>query len=288
MCSERNYSAASYAAYRPVYPEALYEIIMSYHNGPTEQVVDIGTGHGVVARAMDKYFSTVIGVDPSAVMLETANSETPSSTYPNVQFKVGKAETLPLRPDPFLDMVVSGQAAHWFYFPHFWAEMNRFIRPGGTIALWGYTDAVFPKHLKASEVMWRYARGTEPNLLGGYWGQPGRDIIDGYYKHIIPPEQFWEDVKRVEYRPALAGQQAEGKKLMSGRMKIRDLRNYVQTWSAYHKWEEKNPGVTFNVLDMLFEEMRDTEEAWKDSKWVFYEDEVEVEWGTVLLMARRR
>jgi len=189
--SKPNFGYSSYAAFRPVYPLHLYTTILSYHSGGRTHCLDLGCGHGVVTRALAPYFTSVTGIDPSSGMIAQAESSTPASTYPGVSYRPASAESLPFLEDGSVDMVVAGQAAHWFDYPKLWPEMVRVVRQGGTIAFWGYGDCVFPGYPAASKILRRYAYGESPELLGPYWSRPGRDIVENKLRDIVPPEGEW-------------------------------------------------------------------------------------------------
>ena len=40
--------------------------------------------------------------------------------------------------DSSVSLVISGQAAHWFDLPRFYAEIKRILKPQGVLALFGY------------------------------------------------------------------------------------------------------------------------------------------------------
>jgi hypothetical protein len=60
------------------------------------------------------------------------------ATVPRIQYGVGSAEQLVaagLKPgDEGVDLVIAGQAAHWFDYPKVWREFTQHVRPGGTVA----------------------------------------------------------------------------------------------------------------------------------------------------------
>lgn len=185
-----------------------------------------------------------------------------------------------------VDMVVAAQAAHWFDYDKTWPELARVMRPGGTLAFWGYSDVVFPENPKASEIVHNYSYG-EGNLRP-HWSQPGRSIVENFYRDIVPSSEYFTDLKRVEYVPATRGlNSGMGTKLMGKISKIRDVMNYIRTWSAVHNWQEANPPEKHNrpgdIIDWMFEEI-----AQHDPAFSHPENEVEMEWGNGVVLARRK
>jgi trans-aconitate 3-methyltransferase len=289
-----SFSHASYASFRPSYPRHLYDIVLGFHKGPRKLLVDLGTGHGLICRSLANDFDKVIGTDPSEGMILQAKSATRKDEYPNISFLPGSAESLPFLDNETVDMVVAGQAAHWFNYPGLFREMQRVVRPGGTLAFWGYTDHVFRDYPKATKLLHETAYGASRDLLGSYWQQPGRSIIQDYLREIKPPPEVWE-VDRREYDPTLRQTQSkEGKLIMEKRMTVAMNMEYVRTWSSYHGWQEAHPdkkakraGGDGDVVDQLFEEIEKTKPDW-DSRGDWLDKEVDIEWGTALVLARKK
>lgn len=255
--SSPTFSSQNYSSFRPRYPSTLYDdFLIPYHQGRRNALLDLGCGPGIVTRPLSTYFKSVTGTDPSGVMLESARENTPSEQYPNITYRQASAENLPFVPDASIDMVVVGQAAHWFDHSRWWKEMARVIRPGGTVAAWGYRDWVFPQYPKASVLVRQYS--NEKDKMGQYWSQPGRSYVDDRLRVLRPPENGWEDVQRWEYDPEfsvpatdeekkIALKPVEGddgkpsfgrlvktdEELMRQTMTLRDVENYWRTWSKY-------------------------------------------------------
>ncbi|KAI9678243.1 MAG: hypothetical protein M1817_006188 [Caeruleum heppii] len=293
--ADSNFSYTSYASFRPVYPQSLYDSILRYHTGPRTLLIDLGCGHGVACRSLAPHFTTVIGTDPSAGMIEQARSSTSSPTFPNVTYREAAAEDLPFVRDGPVDMVVAGLAAHWFDLDRLWAEMARILRPDGTLAFWGYRDPVFVSHPGATGILERYTHGSGPDRLGDYWIQPGRARMQHNYRDIIPPESGWKDVQRWEYEPGTSGPRSgEGECIMSQKTTLGGCMAFFRTWSSVHRWMEDHPerrakkdGGAGDVVDEMFAEMRAVEESWREAEG-WEKVEVEIEWGSAVLLARRR
>jgi hypothetical protein len=185
-------------------------------------------------------------------------------------------------------MVVAGQAAHWFNFSKVWPEIARKVRRGGTVAFWGYKDNYFVDYPSATVVLDHYCYGDR--TMGPYWEQPGREILRNLYRAIVPPAEDWEDVKRVEYQPKTDGPQSgEGEVLMHSRMKLGEMEGYGRTFSAYHNWKaaKENEGKP-DIVDEMFGRMLEEEESWGKRGERWRELEVENEWGSIILTARRK
>ena len=238
----------------------------------------------------------VMGTDPSPGMLEQARTIASQGSEPsNVEFRQASAEDLSFLDNESVDMVVSGQAAHWFDYPKFFPEMKRILRRGGTLALWGYKDHVFVDYPEATQILDRYAYGKGNSYLGDYWSQPGRSIAQSKYQDIKIPKDDFVDIQRIEYEPGCKGRNSgSGTLFLEKRIRLADCMNYIRTWSAYHGWLENHPdcqkretGGKGDVIDAMFDEIRESRLEWQeDEHWA--ETEVDIEWGSGLVLARRK
>lgn len=228
-------------------------------------------------------------------MIDQARSLTSKEEFPNVEYREATAEHSPFLGDGSVDMVVAGQAAHWFNYEKLFPELKRVVRKGGTLAFWGYKDHVFVDYPRATKILNKYCYGQDERLLGPYWSQPGRSIVEDKLRAIKPPTSEWEDIQRIEYEPATDGpRRGKGTMFVNQRMKLGECMAYIRTWSSFHGWQEKHPqmkkredGGKGDVVDEMFDEMVEAEEDWKrEDDW--REKEVDIEWGTGLLIARRR
>lgn len=245
-----------------------------------------------MARELSRTFAKAIGTDPSAGMIKTAREISPASEYPDLTFREGSAEEgSKFLEDASVDAVVAGQAAHWFDYAKLWPEMARVVRKGGTLAYFGYKDHVFVDFPKATEIMQRYAYDLHPDMLGSYWPQPGRSYVQDKLRVIKPPESEWEDVQRVEYEPGMNGAgSGEGTMFMERQTTVGEVKAYVRTWSSYHGWKEahlgkvaRSEGGEGDIMDEMFDVIaKEDEWFWKD------ENAVRIEWGSGLVMARRK
>ena len=113
-----------YHKYRPAYPDQVYQLLFDYHNGAeTKVAVDFGCGPGTMYRSLRRKFDKVIGVDFNQVQIDEARR-----VYPDAEFHVAKAESVPFIPNNSVDLIASGtgkRIAYVYYKnPDF---MKRFI-----------------------------------------------------------------------------------------------------------------------------------------------------------------
>jgi len=102
--------------------------------GPGDDVVDIGCGPGTAVRRAATRASSVVGVDPAAVMLRVARPLTLTSRHrARVRYLEGAAEELPL-PDGCASVVWSlATVHHWADLDAGLGEVRRVLRPGGRV-----------------------------------------------------------------------------------------------------------------------------------------------------------
>ena len=287
------FSASSYAAFRPIYPASLYDKILKYYAGRPRQVcVDLGCGHGVVASYLAGFFDRVVGVDPSAGMIEQAKEAAAAMGLRNVEYRSASAEELPFLEDGSVDLVTAGQAAHWFDQAKLWPELKRVMRKQGTLAFWGYKDHVFVGYPNATRVLDEYAYGQTEDTLGPYWSQPGRSKVQDKLRAVRPPAADWEDICRLEYEPGADSDKQN--MFLSKTMTLGDCMKYIRTWSSWSAWQDAHPdksardnGGKGDVVDEMFDAMRAVEKDWQEDH-VWKEKQVDIEWGSALILARKK
>jgi len=222
---------------------------------------------------------------------------TASNKEENVSFRQGNAEDLDSFGDGSIDMVISSQAAHWFDYSKVWPMLKRKLRSGGTLVFLGYKENVFVKHPRATQVLHHYSYDPGVDLMGPRWEQPGRDILRDKYRTIIPPEANFEDVTRLEYEPRTQGDETEplGERIMYKTMKLGEMEGYARTFSAYYRWQAEHPdqkakakGGQGDIVDEMFEKMLEVEPEWRKAGAEWRDIEVESEWGSVILLARKK
>jgi len=227
-------------------------------------------------------------------MITQAISSSSSTQYPNIKFKQASAEDLSFIEDGALDMVVAGQAAHWFDYAKVWPELGKKMRKGGTLAFWGYKDNYLVNYPKATTILDHYCYDSD--TMGPFWEQPGRNILRDLYRDITPPPSDWESVKRIEYQPSTSGPRSgTGECLMHSTMKLGEMEGYVRTFSSYHNWMAEHPqqkaqkdGGEGDIIDEMFEKMLQVEPEWKKQGENWRDFPVENEWGSVILLARKK
>lgn len=193
--------AARYAAYRPHYPPELVDVLAD--RAPPGTGWDVGCGSGQLSVALAARFARVIATDPAQAQLDAA---TPA---PNLEYRCAPAEASGLPPHS-IALVVAAQAAHWFAWPQFTAEVARVAAPGALVALVSYGILVVDDPA-ANAIIARYYRGD----AWSYW-PPERAHVENGYRDLVLP---WPAVSA----PPLA---------MTAAWTRDELVGYLTTWSA--------------------------------------------------------
>lgn len=124
-----------YVRYRPRYPSALTEVIREETGLDRDWVVaDIGSGTGFSAEPFLANGNVVAAVEPNAEMRRAA--EVQWIEHDHFRSVAGSAEATGLD-DGSVDLVVAGQAFHWFDTRRARAEFERILRgPKWTAFFW--------------------------------------------------------------------------------------------------------------------------------------------------------
>jgi SAM-dependent methyltransferase len=123
----------NYVKYRPGYPRDVLRFLSETKGfNPTWTVADIGSGTGISTSLFLDNGNTVYAVEPNAPMRNKA--EELLGSRPGFISIDGKAENTGL-PASAVDLIIAGQAFHWFDPIPAKKEFIRILRPGGAIAL---------------------------------------------------------------------------------------------------------------------------------------------------------
>jgi ubiquinone/menaquinone biosynthesis C-methylase UbiE len=136
----------NYVKYRPHYPQSIIPCLQQEAGLTQESVVaDIGAGTGISSLLFLENGNKVFGVEPNTAMRTMA--EQLQQRYPKFSTVAGTAERTML-PDACADLIVVGQAFHWFSQGAARAEFLRIGRENVHVALmWNErrTDTEFEK-----------------------------------------------------------------------------------------------------------------------------------------------
>ena len=129
----------NYLKYRPSYPRALVDHLQNVSILDRGNVIaDVGSGTGKLSEVFLERGFPIIGVEPNREMREAA--ELILSDCPKFESVEGTAETTGL-PRQAIDLLICGQAFHWFNLPQTKVEWQRILAPDAWVALiWNERD----------------------------------------------------------------------------------------------------------------------------------------------------
>ncbi|MGE0870104.1 MAG: class I SAM-dependent methyltransferase [Kofleriaceae bacterium] len=206
--------STSYAAYRPHYPQALVDALAD--RAPRGVAWDVGCGSGQLSVKLASRFERVIATDPSQAQLAEA------PRHPHVEYRCAPAEASGL-PDASVALAVAAQAAHWFDWPRFVAEIGRVTEPGALIALVLYGNLQLDL---GDGCLDGFRAAVEP-----HWPPERAHVLNRYRDLVLP----W---------PALEPPAIE----MTASWTRDELVGYIGTWSSSQRLAKREGSVAFDAL----------------------------------------
>ncbi|KAI0826705.1 S-adenosyl-L-methionine-dependent methyltransferase [Trametes gibbosa] len=299
------FNAAKYASSRPTYPRQLYDFVFKFHERTAgarwDTAVDVGCGTGQATVELTP-FQHIVGVDPSARMIEQARAGVKTrlaglDLSSQVEFVQSAAEDLAFLQDGSVDLVVAAQACHWFKWDKFWPEVARVLRKNGTFAAWGYSEFRLSRFPSATPIINNYAQGSDPaNSLGTYWERPGRTILDGHLVAVPDPREVVPDTfsefERVYFTaPHYPDLPNPRPVILRKRMTWEELLGYFRTWSPLHTFHEKFPEdlqrPDGDIAVRFWQDLK-AEVARAEGKEVPQDaDPIDIEWPLAMILAKK-
>lgn len=184
----------NYIKYRPGYPTEVFDTLVAKSClTPQSVVADLGSGTGILAAEFLARGNVVYAVEPNDAMRAAAEQLLGASDCFHSVAATAEATTLP---DACVDLVVAGQAFHWFDIAKTRAECTRILRPGGfAVLLWNDRETDTTPFLSEYEAL-LLEKGTDyasvdhknvtPGQLAAFFGQ------DAYREMSFPNEQRFD------------------------------------------------------------------------------------------------
>jgi SAM-dependent methyltransferase len=190
--------AELYERVRPGYPRAAIAFVAEELGiGEDSDVLDLAAGTGKLTRALMQLGCRLTAVEPLDAMRAVLARE-----LPEVRALAGSAEEIPL-PDESSDVVVVGQAFHWFDRERAPREIARVLRPGGgLVAIWNTRDETVGWMNAVREVI-DSARGDTPRHRDDEWRR-GIEASGLYSPVQLREFEHVQDVTRDEAIGAFA------------------------------------------------------------------------------------
>lgn len=143
-----------YARYRPSYPSAAIDLLEARCGlSPSAVVADVGSGTGILTELLLARGAQVIGVEPNDGMRGCAEARLGAQArFRSVK---GSAEATTL-PASSVDLLLAGQAFHWFDGERARLEALRVLKPGRFAALlWNERPEELPAFLADYDALLR-------------------------------------------------------------------------------------------------------------------------------------
>lgn len=206
-----------YAKFRPSYPVEIFDYLDSILT-QKETAWDCGTGNGQIAVELSERFESVFATDISHSQISEAGKA------PNIDYSVQPAEQADFEENKF-DLIIVGQAIHWFDFDRFYQEARRTSRQHALIAALGYG------RVKINPQTDELISDFYSNIIGEFWDPERRFVDESYLTLPFPFEEI--DTPPFENRLYWSRDHFVG---------------YLNTWSAVRHFTDKkglNPVVQF-------------------------------------------
>ncbi|CAG0881942.1 unnamed protein product [Darwinula stevensoni] len=199
------------------------EFLKRKYEGELTCAVDVGCGRGDSTVAWASHFKSVIGTDVDPARVGSAKKMHLNS--PNVKFVVCPAESLSMG-DETVQMLGS-KAAHWFDIPAFFSEVYRVLAPGGVCALFNckLVPSAFPSLSPQDEAQLMDVVKWADSRLIKYWPKERNHILEEYRSIDFP----FRD--KEEVRDTILYHDVD--------LKVGELTEYIQSWSAFQGFQEK-------------------------------------------------
>lgn len=194
--------AERYDRARPKYPQELIDRLA--FGG--QEVLDVGTGTGIVARQLRQRGKTVLGVEPDERMAEFARAT-------GIDVEAGTFEGWDAKGRTF-DVITAGQVWHWVDPRKGGEKANALLRPGGVLALFWHLflppediarafGEAFTRAVPESPIKFDRQKAPTPDAyqplvdktFGRGWRRPERHVYE--WQHVYT---------RVEYLDLLLTQ----------------------------------------------------------------------------------
>ena len=127
-------TSEDYAKYRDIYPQSLYKKLTELGIGTKgQQVLDLGTGTGVLPRAMYHYGAHFTGIDASENQIKLALQLTKAQNQ-QIKFEYCEAENIDFPEDTF-DAITAVQCFHYFKLDLLLPSINKILKKDGKLAI---------------------------------------------------------------------------------------------------------------------------------------------------------
>ena len=177
-------TSESYAKYRDIYPEEFYDRVLSAGIGLRgQEILDIGTGTGVVPRNMARFGAHFTGVDLSENQIAMAKKLTADAGW-DIDYQVCPAEEIDFPAESF-DAVTACQCFWYFDKQVLLPKIARILKPGGRFCI--LSMAWLPEEDAIAQASEELIRQYNPQWTGG-----------GMKRYALMPPEWGREWFRTE------------------------------------------------------------------------------------------
>lgn len=134
-------AAPFYAAYRPGYPNSVFELIRDrFRLDGTQQLLDLGCGPGSLAIPLSRFVKVVHAVDPEPAMITEGIRIAATEKAVRVAWRVAWAADLPLLGLPPIAVATLGRSFGWMDTAQVLSDLDHLIEPAGGVVFVGSSD----------------------------------------------------------------------------------------------------------------------------------------------------
>lgn len=231
-------TAAAYAAYRDIYPQALYDRLRALGVAADGTAwLDLGTGTGVLPKHLYNSRARITGADISAEQIAFARQEAAANGW-DVAYLVAPAEATGLPAHSF-DAVTAAQCFWYFDREAMQAELRRLLKPGGIFIkvymTWTADDPIARESqtlVKKINRNWRPGASGAKDLYDDLF--PGRQT-EAFFSDLPFTREGWHG-RMLACRGTLASMDAET----------------LRTWEAAHLAFLRSCPPAFTVRHKLY------------------------------------
>ncbi|MEU4366466.1 class I SAM-dependent methyltransferase [Micromonospora chersina] len=123
--------AEAYERFRPGYPAAVFDTVLTYAGRPPRTALEIGAGTGKATRLFAGRGVTVTATEPDGAMLAELRRHVPAGV------RTVRAAFEDLRPGERYGLVYAAAALHWTKPEGRWSRVAALLEPGGVFASFG-------------------------------------------------------------------------------------------------------------------------------------------------------
>lgn len=231
----------NYIKYRPDYPYQIIEFLQSEIGLNKNHIIaDIGSGTGLSALNFLKNGNKVIGVEPNDEM--RAAGEDFLKDFNNFESVNGNSENTNIDSNS-IDLIIAGQAFHWFDIENTKVEFKRILKSNGKVILiWNEKD--FSKPLMSEYEKFIIKHGTDYEKVRQE--NINTEVLNLFYKEFNVKTFYNKQIFDFE---ALKGRLLSSSYIPLEENKVSEMISELKNMFDKHKNEDK---VDFEYITKVY------------------------------------